>query len=731
MTDKEHLWIPDSEVNLTKKTSGGSSGEPRQDRSEHAVRLRRSMCTVVDEMSDGVYSFDSSDYQVYVIRFGKGKAENHGRVLKGLGINVNAVLDEHRLLVSSRRGHLSELDNLLQEYGSSTDIPKGSRGFDLIDDFEPNSGLDKYFDPDDSDKDADGPVDVIVSLIPKMPKEDYVAAIPRVISNVEGLGGKVIDAVEPGCRELEVSLPSREAVLSMCDDQGIYRISKVRKATLDDFFLSANRPRDLVIDNTVDIDGLPVVCIIDNGISKDGPLGPLVIDTMYPSKCVDFNSHGTGVAGRCAFGYTPLALEDLILVPRCKLIDCNVFFEGMNEKDLVGILDDIVERYHTICRIYNISINLGRFNRNMVSALAYRMDELQRKYGILFVSSVGNVNEWSEIASIGDLITSEQTRIESPSESAFAVSVGSAVMSGLASSISRAGMTAPYSRHGPGLGDSIKPELVAYTANVGRESSTTYCSNDQGSFVMTGDSPRSAAGTSFAAPVVAGALARISSSFEELGPLMWKGILVHNVQPMSHACSVWNRTGYGIVDLDGCLNSSENRVTFLHKGTIGGEFKRHHIRIAVPESFRNRDCTIVVTCISEPIVDRDYGPGYIRSRVVATLKRLDEGGRFVSINPSRRFPMGDSPCRRTQYVLKNAETSEFRVDVTSTISDESLGSTIQYALVLSIEDDSGSIDLYDAYIASGRYPVISEVMNDLRVRADVEASVLERNNVMI
>ena len=707
MENREPFWIPDTEVGFDVKSGGSDSSKVHIDRKSHSRSLKSSFRSMLEGSEASHSSLEDSGYDVFLVKVRDDvNPDKQDAELSELGIEVKAVLDDSTLLVALKKNMSAQFDASIEEYGESSGDKDDHAGLDLISGFESNTGPEKYDGQEETDS---GPIHVTITLVPKMDAEDYLKALPKLRKSIEDNGGTIIDETVTDGRPpiVDAEVESKEAILSICKDSAIYRINKDRNVSLDDFFLNSDWFNRLELDSRIDIDSLPIVSVIDSGIDDDSLVGRLVVDRYFRDS-KPTSAHGTKVAGRVAFGYGPNLGEETIR-PLCRLIDCNIFSEGMKESDLRKELKGIVEKYHHICRTYNISINVSPVNHHRVSALAEEMDMLQSRYDVIFVVSSGNYKGFASLTSMDSLLSNESAVIKTPSESVLSMSVGSAAPCDQLNSISKRDMLAPYSTHGPGIGNSVKPEVLAYTANVTFNGGRPSYSSLGESRVFGTDGADIALGTSFASPIVANNLARIISEMEQPDTLMAKTWLIHTAKPTSYTKKVKGKyVGFGIVDDGRLLSTAINEAAFIHKGRIGGKYKRQIIHLRVPDIIIGHRCIITVTCMNQPILDSTRGSDYVRSKLLVTLRSTDNEDNLEKLNEKRSLGNPASHCQKKLYSLE-LKDKELVIWVTSTIYDDPDRSTVPYVLIVSICDESGRINIFDAVRSLNIYPVLSSI----------------------
>lgn len=290
----------------------------------------------------------------------------------------------------------------------------------------------------------------------------------------------------------------------------------------------AGQPHDLlppVIPMPAAPGDLPVVGIIDGGVAKLPELAVWCAGEaeLVPAEHRDEN-HGTFIAGLIVAG-TSLnpAMRGLLEEEGCRYFDLDIFprrdlrsqYFGGDADYFFDLLEEKIKAAKRECnvRIFNLSFGLkSAGSRFGYSVVADRLDRLARTNDVIFVVSAGNLSQlesrqpWSAkaeeaIAMLAATAGGNQ-QIVSPAEQLLGLTIGAVNPPGIRGHEGHLPTT--YTRRGPGVGGSRKPDLAHYG---GAQSGTT-SGNRTGltSLSPQGNSVESC-GTSFAAPNAAKTLA--------------------------------------------------------------------------------------------------------------------------------------------------------------------------------------------------------------------------------
>jgi len=346
----------------------------------------------------------------------------------------------------------------------------------------------------------------------------------------------------------------------------------------------------------------------------------------------DQHGHGTFVAGIALYDDVAACLQNRRFEPKLRLFSGRIL-DDPNAAD-PQLIENQVERAVRYfreeygCRVFNLSY--GDLNKpyqgRHVSGLAVTLDALSRELDVLFVVPTGNFGGDEEGPSdwrgqYPDYLTAPGAALIDPAPALNALTVGSLARYELNprwpddpayQPVARTDQPSPFTRHGPSVNGAIKPDLVDYGGNwitdaraggglaAGRQGGGERSTN---SSLATHNPCREDSGTSFSAPKVAHAAARILGEIPEAGVDLGRALLVAHART-PQACSdlladdeaIRNVTGYGYVDRSALYRSAEDCVTLWAQESI--ENRHHHFyEVPVPDEFwqggrRNREITV-------------------------------------------------------------------------------------------------------------------------------------------
>ena len=194
-------------------------------------------------------------------------------------------------------------------------------------------------------------------FIPNLQPKEYEQAISKVKEKI--IATKGIIQQEPyylsdNTPVIRVIIPSN--TLSRYEnDLAIYRIEETRffSAGVDNYLGAI--PTTAQIDSAVDINGLPVVAVLDAGVNFVSPFDQLIVNHWKaPGSLGGDCEHGTRVASKVAFSdlSTQLAASHIV-TPRARIIDCNILDGSVPENILIQRIQNAVSVHSGLAKIFN------------------------------------------------------------------------------------------------------------------------------------------------------------------------------------------------------------------------------------------------------------------------------------------------------------------------------------------------------------------------------------------
>lgn len=379
------------------------------------------------------------------------------------------------------------------------------------------------------------------------------------------------------------------------------------------------------------LDG-PRVCVLDSGIAAAHPLlannvGHEEAILTTRTSPADQHGHGTRVGGVAVFGSVRACYESGTFSSPIVLFSARVLNEQNrfdDEKLIVSQMRTAIQTFKKAphgCRVFNLS--LGTFqpaDTRKQSSWAEALDIIAREEQVLLVVSAGNnltllTNNPGEAEVVlknhPRQLQTPEARLADPATAAIAVTVGAlvehevpAVRRGTGATelirpLGRIAEPSPFTRVGPGLANSVKPEFVEFGGNLiweGTANARRRIRHEEGVSIMSFEREHTKrlfafdSGTSYAAPRLARVAALVWHKLRgELGsdphPNLVRAVLATaaSVPDASRTLiegkldrdAVSRICGYGQVDEDLAMVSSDRRVTLVAEGRL----KLDHFRI--------------------------------------------------------------------------------------------------------------------------------------------------------
>ena len=391
---------------------------------------------------------------------------------------------------------------------------------------------------------------------------------------------------------------------------------------------------------------LPIVGVIDSGIDSSIPwLQRLVVarENHIPFQYADL-SHGSLVGALAATGGGFTLDPNHFPSSLARLLDIQILgsghYDGIDEDDLVTMVEDAVERYGPRANslpdavdqpvvIWNLSLaGTSVASEAMFSQVAVELDRISQDNGVVFTLAAGNYTQsplrgW--VPGHGpDQIANGEDRIASPADAALSISVGSLSDTSNSPTASPADHPSPFSRRGPGPGMLVKPDVVHYGG--------TCASNGQPVGGIRGPyrngTPLKNIGTSFAAPRVAAQLAELVGFLPEPEPELLKLLLLlsctsrgdHDADRRESV----NYYGFGVPETPvAILSCNPWECTVLLHGDIRPG-RTLHVPFPFPSSLEDhqqRRGSVRMALVYTPVLDSSKGSEYCQTNLTASLGR--------------------------------------------------------------------------------------------------------------
>lgn len=376
-----------------------------------------------------------------------------------------------------------------------------------------------------------------------------------------------------------------------------------------DSFNLAQKEYGFVVDLLPD---LPLVGIIDSGISYNTPLAPIIVVdetlNLTGSSVVDDNmhdgqGHGTAVAALVALGANAILSNYRgNYRPSCNLLSIKIidgYSSFISISKTVALLKEVILKYPQI-KVFTLTINFTRhkfFNENY-STYAYLLDKFAYENNCLFFISTGNnlgavdKNNGYNLAHFNE----ESTNLCIPAESLNNMTIGACAESfrgGEFQGISN-GREYPtmFSRKGHYNHDILrkkekinkllfKPDMVMAGGDycLDRNNWLTF-EGDASMLLLSADPTESFyqnVGTSFATPLSANIAVRLQKLYPSITASSIKALMLNHCTDQFVDSPEWAKSflvGHGHMINDEALFSNENKITLIIEEQIdSGKFK--------------------------------------------------------------------------------------------------------------------------------------------------------------
>lgn len=725
--NKPHLIIPDSDVITSPRPIGYKRAKYRINHARHGAKLSKNLIHIRNSF-DKLKSDSLKKEKIMIFQVALQKAEDFSaqkKFIEGEEMTINVVKDKRNAIVSIPEEKITYLETRVGRYQKENK----KKDFKLIDKFEAFTSKDKKTpsliehmkEVDDKE-----PIDVEVTLLPQIHPDVLPLIKESIMEKLRKDSKKEVTSYElsDGTAIIGSSLTKR-AINRIAKDSAVYMI---KQTTYVHNEISASaiplQKNAYEIDPDVQLDSLPIVVVLDNGVSLPEYLEKLVVEHWRAKNIgstTKFGDHGTLVASRVMFADLGDQLNETYLRPRAKVIDALIADDRdkMPLDEIIPNIKEAVARFGEISKIFVLPYN-GKtpISGSSISDLAYELDLLSWEHKVKFVISSGNHEVFTRLSNIDNIVKDPLSRIAMPAESIHGITVGAILGTTDSRCIGRENDVAPYSRVGPGFNDLMKPDLVAYGGAMLPNGKALFSDNHAVCFGSSGPTPD--AGTSYTAPTVAGDLAEVSKAVPNEDLLLAEALLFNRAKfPVSwddksldDRIHLSNLYGRGISSPKACMHSLENKVSFLYRGTIK-KLTTQRIKFYIPEAIKENikrgteKLKITVTCLSHPKVDRSKPMDYIMSCVSASLHKLNENGVLRSDNPSGSEGRDDwAICHHFSKKISVFESGDWEVWLEGH-SRHGNDEEIPYALVITVEDLQEENKLHSAIIneTGNRYTV--------------------------
>jgi hypothetical protein len=358
-------------------------------------------------------------------------------------------------------------------------------------------------------------------------------------------------------------------------------------------------------------DDLPIIGIIDTGISDQTPLASIIVNddsfnitgtSAFIDNAYNGRGHGTGVAALAALGrnayykkYKGELKADTKLLS-IKILDSNSGF--LSEGDVLSLLRDAKAKYPEL-KIFVLTTcyQANKSNNEDYSTYAYELDKFAYENDCLVIICTANNDDAMVTNSHYDLnyFFSEITNICSPAESMNNLIVGAAadslrggIFEGISTSkefptlFSRKSHIDLHSLFPKNkINNSyFRPDVIESGGDY--EQRGKYIGTDKKATMEILSAKRNEgfftdAGTSYSAPLVANIAVQIQKTYPNISTQSIKALIINSASlnmirfPKQFTKLISKTAGHGFVEPHKSIYSNENAITFLIEDKINPE----------------------------------------------------------------------------------------------------------------------------------------------------------------
>lgn len=539
----------------------------------------------------------------------------------------------------------------------------------------------------------------------------------------------------------------------------VFGIGQLINTPIDDFPTPIEHPPD----------DAPGICIIDSGINHGHPMLGLAIGdsrSIPPTigDALDENGHGTMVAGIALFGNVKECIDKLDFSPELRLYNARVTNKDNRFDDdrlIVNQMNDAIRYFHSEygCRVFNISLGDPKliYDGGKPSAWTYILDHLARELDAVIITTSGNIPILGVHGQLADYYNStypiylleEDSRLLEPGTAVNAITVGSLAHTEQSYLMARyrndpairciahVNQPSPFTRRGPGINNSIKPDVCEYGGNAtwtGRPSRILDIDAEASIVSMNHRHLerlfRVDVGTSFAGPKVAHLAGMILAHYPGISANLVRALIANSsavpdetIELFEDNDDILKICGYGLPDPNRALYSTGNSVTLIADDRIQLD-KLHLYKIPILDEFKNtrgKRQISVSLAFTPPVrhtrkdylgVKMDYYlfRGLSTEQIINWYAERPQDADPESIHTRHRCNMVPSLRRRENNTLQKAVFTASRNPTFTNYEGEELHLLVRckagwaspdeyehlrYGLAVSIEHLEEPIELYD------------------------------------
>jgi serine protease AprX len=390
----------------------------------------------------------------------------------------------------------------------------------------------------------------------------------------------------------------------------------------------------------------PKIALVDGGIIPTAHIHPWIKGKyIEPSISNTQNRHANFIAALINYGHilnptlknvvdSGVQILDVVLLPDGK-------YHKIREYEFLPLLENALIAHSKEYKVWNLSLNSHRKCIGIISEFTAAIDVLQDKYQVIFVVSAGNYSPGRKGWPYSIDFYDQADRITLPADSQRAITVGSIALTEGPNSSALVGEPTDYSRKGPGIGYSLKPNTTHFSGND--KDNLIISMNDKGD--TDGDR-----GTSFSAPLTAALIAETLDQVPEVSLITAKAILMHSARHPDRPNEIVNGRnryyyGFGLPKrVFQTLYGNEHEITLIFEGNLLFDKNKQQSWLRIgkfpfPKSLAQNDKLsgeIILTLCYEPPLSPRFGCEYSRCNLHTRLRTIN-GIEFKTITKGAHF----------------------------------------------------------------------------------------------
>lgn len=464
----------------------------------------------------------------------------------------------------------------------------------------------------------------------------------------------------------------------------------------------------------------PIIGVIDSGINSHPLIEDIIVGSIGVPETLgtaDDFGHGTRVAGAAIFGDLRYQLETGTLNRGARLCSAKVVNQNGQFEDKRLVPSQMREAITTLherfgCRIFVISLgdNKRPFNGKRVGAWAATLDELVRELNVLIVVSAGNRgprggNQIEQaVTEYPGYLLENSNRIFEPAGAINVLTVGAlahgnGMTQEMVDDINMHAITSerqpsPFTRIGPGVGGSVKPDVVDIGGTLVFDAVTMRLRSGEeapsAGILTLHHRPveqlfTTGSGTSYSTPLVAFKASQLLGLLPQASANLLRALLVGAASvPVESVAALSNLAenakdvvcGHGVVDLTKAAYSDDARVVLYTDDELDIDHFAVY-EVPIPSIFQKEKGrrTIRVTLAYDPPVRHtreDYIGVSMSFRLIRGCdsdlvfehyrRRTKAEGPFPEIAAKYDCSLKPGPRTREKSTLQTA-TVDFKTDI--------------------------------------------------------------------